>query len=94
MGKTVQTKEIVKSPAEYVWFENEQRKVEENLFGEKPWQKTNLVQGLLSSSGLMMNESKDIIQTVPHDVIESDLEKVIDSSSNILIWIVDITSNS
>ena len=48
----------------------------------------------MSLSGLMMNETKDIIETVPDDVIESDLEKVIDSSSNILIWIVDETSES
>jgi hypothetical protein len=33
--ENLKTEEIIKSPAEYVWFENEQRKEEDNLFGGK-----------------------------------------------------------
>ena len=82
---------MVKSPAEYVWFENEQRKVEENYFGEKiltenqPCPRVNEFVWFDASQ----KESKDIIETLPDDVIESDLdklmEKIISASSNILI---------
>ena len=89
--KTVETKEIVKSPAEYVWFENEQRKEKDNLFADKiptenqPCPRVNEFVWFDASQ----KESKDIIKTLPDDVIESDLdklmEKVIKSSSNLLI---------
>ena len=82
---------MVKSPAEYVWFENEQRNVEENYFGEKilsenqPCPRVNEFVWFDDSE----KESKDIIENLPDNVIESDLdklmEKVMKSSTNILI---------
>ena len=90
-GKTLKTREIVKSPGQYVWFENEERNVEESLFEEKILTENQLCPRVSEFVWFdeSENESKDIIETLPDDVIESDLdklmEKVIKSSSNLLI---------
>ena len=85
--KTLKTKDIVKSPAEYVWFENEQRKEEDNYFEERM---TTQNQHCPRVNEFVQfddseNESKHIIKNILDEVIESDLddllENVMESSS-------------
>jgi hypothetical protein len=89
--ETLKTKEIVKSPAEYVWLENEQRMQEDNLFGGKIMTENQSCPRVNEFVWFddSENESKDIIGTLADGVVESDLdkllEKVMESSSNILI---------
>jgi hypothetical protein len=89
--KTRRSKETVISPAAYVWFDNEKRKVKENLLFDKistekqPCPSVNEFVWFEDSN----KEFKDIVESLTDDGIESDLDKllkkVMESSSNILI---------